>query len=81
MVVGLGGYTSATFNATVQAAFVAGISILGGFETDRVEVTAVTDDPGRRRALLQTVRELAHVEARREDGRFGRSIAHKRNHI
>jgi pantothenate kinase type III len=56
MVVGLNGYTTLTFDAAAQAAFVAGIAVLGGFETNRVEVTAVTDNkPAHRRELLQTV--------------------------
>ena len=42
MVVGLNGYTTATFDAAEQAKFVEGIAALGGFETTRVQVTSVT---------------------------------------
>lgn len=62
-VVGLNGYTALTFDAAAQAAFVAGIAVLGGFETNQVEVTAVTNNkPAQRRELLQTlVGRMEHV--------------------
>jgi hypothetical protein len=44
MVVGLGGYTTTTFDAATQANFVEAIAVLGGFETARVNVISVTNN-------------------------------------
>jgi hypothetical protein len=65
MTVSLTGYTTATFNATVQVAFLAGIAVLGDIEPARIQLTTVTDSSfTRRRALLQTVGQMEHVESR-----------------
>jgi hypothetical protein len=62
MVIGLNGYTIATFDANAQGAFVAGVAVLGGFEATTIEVVAVTNsDSVRRRSLLQTVGKLVHA--------------------
>jgi hypothetical protein len=56
MVIGLDGYTTVTFDAAAQVAFVAGIAVLGEFDANTVELLAVTDNiPSYRRSLLQTV--------------------------
>jgi hypothetical protein len=58
MITSLNGYTTVTFDAIAQTAFVEAIAVLGGFETTRVEVISVTNNNP---VLLLTVGRFERV--------------------
>jgi hypothetical protein len=60
VVVGLTGYTAATFDGDAQAAFVAVVANLGKIGADCIELTTVTDNT---RTPLQKVEGLGHPAA------------------
>jgi hypothetical protein len=76
MVIGLNGYTTVTFDAVAQAAFVTGVAVLGGFQTSTITVIAVIDNNAvRRRSLLTTVGGLGHVASLAPDGARCEAVA------